>query len=424
MEIISLNDAVSNIVDNRGKTCPTSDFGMPLIATNCVKSSTLYPTKEKIRFVDQETYKNWFRGHPFPGDILFVNKGSPGEVCLVPDPVDFCIAQDMVALRADEKKIYSLYLFAVLRSPMVRYQIDQMHVGTMIPHFKKTDFDKLHLPVPSKVCQKFIGDFYYQLSLKIELNQKMNQTLEEIAKAIFKSWFVDFDPVRAKAEGRTTGLPPEISDLFPDELVESEIGEMPNRWELGVLSDLADITMGQSPPGDTYNDEGEGLPFYQGSTDFGFRFPSIRKYCSDPRRLAIKDDVLLSVRAPVGDLNRAYDKCCIGRGLASIRSKNDYSSWIYYCCSYLKQQFDTFNSEGTVFGSINGKDLKSLKMCIPSNSILELFEKTANPIDKSIRVKSEEISIFTELRDVLLPKLISGELRVPDAEKFLEEAGV
>ena len=146
MDFISLKDAVSHIVDNRGKTCPTSDSGMPLIATNCVKSSSLYPTKEKIRYVNHETYETWFRGHPEPGDILFVNKGSPGEVCLVPDPVDFCIAQDMVGLRANEKKIDPSYLFAVLRDRRTKAAIENMHVGTMIPHFKKTDFDKLSLP--------------------------------------------------------------------------------------------------------------------------------------------------------------------------------------------------------------------------------------------------------------------------------------
>ncbi len=142
----------------------------------------------------------------------------------------------------------------------------------------------------------------------------MNQTLEEIAKAIFKSWFVDFDPVRAKAEGRPTGLPPEISDLFPNEFVDSEIGEIPRGWNVGTLSDVADITMGQSPPGDTYNDNGVGLPFYQGSTDFGFRFPSLRKYCSEPKRLADADDVLISVRAPVGDLNRAKTIVALDEG--------------------------------------------------------------------------------------------------------------
>lgn len=292
------------------------------------------------------------------------------------------------------------------------------------PSLKPHDILNLEFEFPHLLEQTNVVEFISSIDRKIELNQRMNETLEETAKAIFKSWFVDFDPVRAKMEGRPTGLADDISALFPDELVDSEIGEIPKGWEICELSDLAEVTMGQSPPGDTYNEEELGLPFYQGSTDFGFRFPSIRKFCSDPRRLAEIDDVLLSVRAPVGDLNRAKNKCCIGRGVASIRSKSSHSSWIFYRCSFLKGIFDNFDSEGTVFGSINGRDLKAIKSVLPNKSILDALETIASPIDQSIRVKSEEIETLSELRDTLLPKLISGELPIPDAEKFLKEAGV
>src|SRR5437773_2352314 len=104
------------VIDNRGRTCPTSETGTPLIATNCVRNEYLYPAYQDVRYVSLETYQTWFRGHPQPGDLIFVCKGTPGRVCLAPAPVDFCIAQDMVALRADKSKVYPRYLFAVLRS--------------------------------------------------------------------------------------------------------------------------------------------------------------------------------------------------------------------------------------------------------------------------------------------------------------------
>ena len=302
--------------------------------------------------------------------------------------------------------------------------ISTLASGTGVPSLSRDDFYREEVALPPLADQKAIAHILGALDDKIELNQKMNQTLEEIAKAIFKSWFVDFDPVRAKAEGRPTGLPPEISDLFPDELVDSEIGEIPKGWNFGALSDVADITMGQSPPGDTYNDNGVGLPFYQGSTDFGFRFPSLRKYCSEPKRLADADDVLISVRAPVGDLNRAKDDCCIGRGLASLRAKNSLQTWVFYRCKFLSQQLETFNSEGTVFGSINGKDLKGLPTILPPEVLCKAFDEIGKPMDDAVRNRTLEIEVLTELRDTLLPKLISGELRIPDAEKFLEEAGI
>jgi len=151
---VPFSELLSEVIDNRGKTCPTADSGIALIATNCIRNDLLYPTYEKVRFVSAQTYSTWFRGHPKSGDILFVNKATPGRVCLVPDPVDFCIAQDMVAVRADPDKIYPRYLFAVLRSPIAQERIAKMHVGTLIPHFKKTDFNKLLLPVPSRREQK------------------------------------------------------------------------------------------------------------------------------------------------------------------------------------------------------------------------------------------------------------------------------
>lgn len=242
-----LSDLVKEIIDNRGRTCPTSDQGIPLIATNCIKEDSIFPTHEKVRYVSDETHKEWFRGHPLPGDILFVNKGTPGRVCLAPDPIDFCIAQDMVALRADNSVVSPLYLFAALRSPQVKASIENMHVGTMIPHFKKGDFDKLLIPLPSRHDQERVGDIYHDFSLAIENKRKTNETLEAMAKALLKSWFVDFDPVRAKAEGRPTGLPVEISALFPDSFEDSELGEIPSGWQCCPFTQLVDVISGGTP---------------------------------------------------------------------------------------------------------------------------------------------------------------------------------
>jgi len=352
---------------------------------------------------------------PGNGRYAFVDQQYPNAV----------VSTKFMVIEASES-ILPKYLYHVITSPELQNAmklIAESRSGT----FPQITFDSiahLELMVPSKPEQLAVSSLLDAIEGRIRNNQKMNQTLEEIAKAIFKSWFVDFDPVRAKAEGRPTGLPPEISDLFPDELVDSEIGEIPKGWDVGALSDVADITMGQSPPGDTYNDDGVGLPFYQGSTDFGFRFPSLRKYCSEPKRLADADDVLISVRAPVGDLNRAKDDCCIGRGLASLRAKNSLQTWVFYRCKFLSQQLETFNSEGTVFGSINGKDLKGLPTILAPELLCKAFDEIAKPMDDAVRNRTLEIEVLSELRDTLLPKLISGELRIPDAEKFLEEAGI
>ncbi len=355
-----------------------------------------------------------------PGMLIISARGTVGELAQLKTEMAF--NQSCYGIDAKTQYLDNNYLYYLLKLKI--RELKSIAHGSVFDTITRDTFENIEVEIPSKYDQEAIVHILGSLDDKIELNQKMTQTLEEIAKAIFKSWFVDFDPVRAKAEGLPTRLPPEISDLFPEELVDSEIGEIPKGWNVGALSDVADITMGQSPPGDTYNDNGVGLPFYQGSTDFGFRFPSLRKYCSEPKRLADADDVLISVRAPVGDLNRAKDDCCIGRGLASLRAKNSLQTWVFYRCKFLSQQLETFNSEGTVFGSINGKDLKGLPTILPPEVLCKAFDEIGKPMDDAVRNRTLEIEVLTELRDTLLPKLISGELRIPDAEKFLEEAGI
>ena len=375
-----LPQLLSFIVDNRGKTVPLSDNGsIQLIATNCIRNENLYPSYEKIRFLSKETYQNWFRAHPIPGDILFVCKGTPGRVCMVPDPIDFCIAQDMIALRCNESKIYNKYLLAVLRSTVIQNQIANTSVGDVIPHFKKQFLDQLMIPVPPMSLQHLIGDVYYSFSKKAELNKQINDNLQEQAKAIYQHIVVE----NADAS-----------------------------WTSGVLSDIAVITMGQSPKGESYNEEGIGTVFFQGRAEFGFRFPTRRLFTTDPKRMALANDALMSVRAPVGDMNVAYEDCCIGRGLGSIRSKDGHQSFVFYTMLALREQLNVFNGEGTVFGSINRDALNSMPVDIPPKEIMDQFEDLVAPMDVSIRNNYDEICRLQTMRDSLLPKLMSGEIDV------------
>jgi len=422
LEEISLQEAVEFVVDNRGKSAPTVEKGIKLIATSCISNTNLYPSYEQVRFVSLETYENWFRSHPQTGDIILTNKGSQnGAICLVPDPVDFCIAQDMVALRANQKKIDPLYLFAALRSNLVQSRIKNLNFDAVIPHFKKTDFDKLLIPLPTRCIQEKIGEFYYNTCLKIELNRRMNETLEEMARAIFKDWFIDFGPTRAKQAGRAPYLPEPLWSLFP-EAIDDETG-LPIGWREGTIGECFNLTMGQSPPGSTYNDTGEGLPFFQGRTDFGFRFPENRKYCSAPTRIAEPDDTLISVRAPVGDINMAWERCCIGRGVSALRHKSYSRSFTYYSAWAIQEELHNYEHTGTVFGAINRNQFMALPTIEPNNeSFITLFDNYVASMDDLIKENVNESRTLAETRDRLLPKLMSGEIRVKEAEKMVEEA--
>ena len=252
------------------------------------------------------------------------------------------------------------------------------------------------LKMPSLADQRRIASILSSLDRKIELNNKINADLEEMAQAIFKNWFVDFEPFK---DGK---------------FVDSELGMIPEGWKVGTLEDIAEITMGQSPAGNSLNENGEGMIFYQGSSDFGFRFPSIRVFTTEPKRLAVANSVLFSVRAPVGDINVAKEECCIGRGVASIKSKYGHDSYLFYAMKSLHKLFDSFDGEGTVFGSINKKTLSAIQILLPSDGIVEQFNNVASSFDDRIRSLSDENSRLSLLRDTLLPRLMSGELEVPE----------
>mgnify|MGYP000882377263 CR=1 FL=1 len=259
--------------------------------------------------------------------------------------------------------------------------------STALSILNKTQFSQIEVDVPDISVQREIAAALSALDDKIENNAKINHHLEQMARAIFKSWFVDFEPFG---------------------------GVRPSDWREGTLADIASVTMGQSPDGSSYNESGTGTVFYQGRTDFGSRFPTRRLFTTQPKRMAIEGDILVSVRAPVGDLNVAAEPCCLGRGLAGIQSKSGNQSFILYTMFALKQQLDMFNGEGTVFGSINKNDMATLSVVIPTDEVVQQFESIVKPMDETIRNNFDEICHLQAARDTLLPRLMSGELSVAD----------
>lgn len=270
--------------------------------------------------------------------------------------------------------------------------------GSAIPQITIPMIKKEIVSIPNIHVQKKIAGILSPLDDKIKLNRRINENLAQQAQALFKSWFVDFEPFK---DGK---------------FVDSEFGKIPEGWKVGILSDIANITMGQSPKGTSYNEIGNGIVFYQGRADFGNRFPSIRLFTTEPSRYAEPHSVLLSVRAPVGDINVAVEKCCIGRGLASILSKDNHQSFILYTMYSLKKELDKFNSEGTVFGSINRFSIENLKIVIPPIDVMDKFEHLVSKIDNLLLNLFQETTRLEQLRDVLLPRLMSGELKITDIE--------
>ena len=386
---VPITELLSFIVDNRGKTVPTANDGWKLIATNCVTNNTLFPVYEKVRYFTQETYETWFRAHPMPGDILFVNKGTPGRVCMVPDPVDFCIAQDMIALRADDKKIYNKYLFAVLRSREIQQQIYNTNVGDVIPHFKKQFMDQLLIPVPDRKIQEKIGNLYYQLSYKVELNKKINENLEQQAQAYFEELFlVDADP----------------------------------NWPECTLSDIGSIVAGGTPskakseyyanqgiawitPKDLSVDKSKFISHGENDiSELGFSKSSTKKMPAGT--------VLFSSRAPIGYIAIAQNELTTNQGFKSvIPNENIGTSYVYFLLKSLLPIIEGMAS-GSTFKEISGAGMKSVPTVMPDIDTIQLFNNFCEPIFKEQEVLEAENRRLSALRDLLLPKLMSSEIDI------------
>ncbi len=324
----------------------------------------------------------------------------------------------LAILRPRLSKIDGTYLFYALKIDETQRQFHSYANGVTRFGLRKADIGLVEIPLPPLADQKSIAHVLSTLDDRVELNRRMNETLEATARTIFKDWFVDFGPVRAKMEGLAPYLASEFWNLFPDTL--DDEGK-PLGWKCGTFGEYFRLTMGQSPPGSTYNDHGEGLPFFQGRKDFGLRYPENRRYCTAPARIAASDDTLVSVRAPVGDINMAWEKCCAGRGIAVLRHKSGARSFTYYSAQAMKQELEQYEQTGTVFDAINQKSFRSLRSLEPLPEIVELFEQVVGPLDDRIRNNVSENRTLVQARDLLLPKLMSGEILLCDAERLAEE---
>lgn len=384
----------------------TGPFGSQLHKENYVNKGTPIVTVEHLG-------NKWFTSQNLPmvsdedklrlakycsqeGDVIFSRVGSVDRCSFVSKEYSGWLFSGRCLRVRPRSGINPEYLYYFLTNEGTKQYIRNIAVGATMPSINTKLLNEVPITIPSLADQRRIASILSSIDRKIELNNKINADLEEMAQAIFKNWFIDFEPFK---DGK---------------FVDSELGMIPEGWKVGTLADIAEITMGQSPAGYSLNENREGLIFYQGSSDFGFRFPSIRVFTTEPKRLAVANSVLFSVRAPVGDINVAKEECCIGRGVASIKSKYGHDSYLFYTMKSLHKLFDSFDGEGTVFGSINKKTLSAIQILLPSDGIVEQFNNIASSFDDRIRSLSDESSRLSLLRDTLLPRLMSGEIEVPE----------
>ena len=337
---------------------------------------------------------------------------------------NFIVSTGFLTLDVVDKELDPKFFYYCLTRKDLTNYLHNIAVNNVssYPSINPDDLGSLELEIPAdKKVQQKIAAVLSSLDAKIELNNRINVELEALAKTLYDYWFVQFDfpfdPSASSGHRFAQGKPAEHGQPYKSsggKMVWNEAlkREIPAGWEVGELSDIANITMGQSPPGKSYNEEGEGMIFFQGCTDFGNRFPTVRQFTTQPTRYAKEGDILLSVRAPVGTINIAKENCCIGRGLAALNSKDNCIAYIFGVMVNLKQIFDRRNVDGTTFGSITKNDLYSLKVMRPDKKILEQYQKAINPaFEKQNKIELENQTL-AELRDWLLPLLMNGQVTV------------
>lgn len=331
--------------------------------------------------------------------ILLPRKGTLSNIQYVNKP--FWTVDTIYYSIINKELANPFYLFNFLKS----LDLSKLNTGTGVPSMTFDSYYNLDISLPKIQIQEKIASVLSALDSKIELNNRINAELEAMAKTIYDYWFVQFDfPDKNGKPYKSSGG----KMVWNDELKR----EIPYNWEIGELKDIANITMGQSPPGVSYNEIGQGTIFYQGCTDFGSRFPTVRQYTTEPTRFAKQGDILLSVRAPVGTMNISISDCCIGRGLAALNSKDNCTPFLLEVLRNLKQVFDRRNTDGTTFGAITKDDLFSLKVVKPSKEILTQFSNVLNPVFEKQNTIALENQQLASLRDWLLPMLMNGQVRV------------
>lgn len=355
-------------------------------------------------FISKDIFEKYRETYSYPkiGDILISAAGTLGKTVIFDGKPSYFQDSNIVWVDNDEKTVINSFLYYFYQTnPWIKT------TGSTINRLYNNDIKNLEISFPDLIKQQSIAAVLSALDKKIALNKQINARLEEMAKTLYDYWFVQFDFPDANGKPyRSSG-----GEMVFDETLKREI---PKGWEVKSLNQVADIVMGQSPDGASYNLEQKGTIFFQGSTDFDWRFPNVRQYTTSPTRFAQKGDILLSVRAPVGDLNISPFECCIGRGLAALRSKSGNNSFLFYVMKYFKTVFERRNTEGTTFGSITKDDLHSLKLVAPADNVLEKYNEIASKYDEMIFIRSQQNHQLTQLRDFLLPMLMNGQVSVAE----------
>ncbi|HHL5101978.1 TPA: restriction endonuclease subunit S [Escherichia coli] len=441
-----LEDCMDAIIDYRGKTPKKVDNGIPLITAKIIKNGRIQEVNEFIAIND---YDDWMvRGLPLEGDVVLTTEAPLGEVAQL-DVRKVALAQRVITLRGKKGILENDYLLYLLQSSFVQNQLDGRASGSTVTGIKQSELREIILRLPPVSLQKSISHQLKCLDKKIDLNNKINKTLEQMSQTLFKSWFVDFDPVidnaldagnpipealqsraelRQKVRNSTDfkPLPAEIRSLFPSEFEETELGWVPKGWHYKNAEEIATISIGKTPPRtqkECFCDKKDSNYAWVSIKDLGncsvFIKDSSEYLTSDAVnsynvKIVPKDAVLLSFKLTIGRIAIAENILTTNEAIAHFYNmKHDVNKEYLY--SYLKSfDYNSLGSTSSIATAINSKIIRKIPVLVPDGDILEKYKKSTDIIFQKIKFNNGNICNLTALRDTLLPKLISGELSLDD----------
>jgi type I restriction enzyme S subunit len=393
-----------------------------------MKESRLDLSADEPRFVDATTYKRWMQSPLLADDVILTSEAPLGEIAYIKEQLDWCLGQRLFGIRTNKSKLFGRFLFYALKSEPVFNDLTSRATGTTVQGIRQSELRRVQIPVPPLAEQKAIAAVLGALDDKIELNRRMNATLEAMARALFQSWFVDFDPVRAKLDGRPpAALDPATAALFPDSFQDSDLRHIPKGWTIQPVGEVVDCVGGGTPSTAEPKYWEGGTHHWTTPKDFSsLQAPvllvtdrkltdaGIAKISSG---LLPAGTLLLSSRAPVGYLAIAAMPVAINQGFIALKC-NDRASNLFMLnwCQTNMAEIES-RTTGTTFAEISKQNFRPIRVVLPPKELMAAFTAKVAPLYAQLTANLHQSRSLATLRDTLLPKLLSGELRVAEIGK-------
>ena len=386
-------------------TSQYEEGGIPFFRTLNVKPYKI--VDDDLKRITLEFHESQKKSQLREGDIAMVHTGVPGICCVIPKEYDNSNCIDMIVIKPHKDLVNPHYLAAYMNTIGYKH-IEKLQVGCIQKHFNLKDAIELEIFLPDIETQNKIGHLIAEINNKIEINNSINTELESMAKTVYDYWFLQYDfPCEDGRPYKSSG-----GKMVWNEEVKTEI---PIGWNVKTLSSMGNLTMGQSPKSESYNEEEIGLPLINGAAELQENGVIIGKYTSAPTRNCNVGDLIFCIRATIGNLQYAERKYCLGRGVAAFTVKD--SLYIEYMYQSLSNILDNYKKtlSGSIIVGITKDDLKDKGIIVPSERIISLYSNIVRDIHDKIRKNMEEIKELTELREYLLPMLINGQVTFEEA---------